>query len=443
MMSRFPHGPQMCRNGNNCRFLRNGTCSFSHTVEEVANCNNINFFIAILLPFMNRTKRHMAAKHRQLSMMPLTGWRPHVPPSWPVGPSASAIPQNSSSPLSPLNEKPVKKEAAPPTPFSFAPLAPLASAPPATAPSTTKPKISPIINQDKKSIAFVKETPIDHIVQAPPAEAAPTANPSSQSDNFRSISTHAAPTNEVPMKAAPTALSETSSINAPTPPTASPTEMPMKPPKLQESYLGPTLERRIKSAKDSYDAYLQKVRTMDANGELNGDIDQADSINEEIDRLKDIWDQESGVQTRCSNCLGGQPEPLPQCSDCSNGQHLCNIVCEDNGCTMGHYCSPECQLEHWPIHWHQHKHFKSPAPFSPSSSASSSLVASPPNTISVPLACTYCKRAAPKDGRLLQCSKCKKIQYCDKTCQSAHWPTHKSSCTAPDLQYNLRSAKKL
>ena len=289
MMSRFSHGPQMCRNGNHCRFLRNGTCSFSHTVQEVANCNNINFFISILLPFMNRTKRHMAAKHRQLHYW----WKPHVPPSWPVGPSASAIPQNSSSPSSPLNEKPVKKEAAPPTPFSFAPLAPLASAPPATAPSTTKPKISPIINQDKKSIAFVKETPIDHIVQAPPAEAAPTANPSSQSDNFRSISTHAAPTNEVPMKAAPTALSETSpteaaqiatpsSINAPIPPSASPTEIFMKLPLLQASYLGSTLEIRIKPAKDSYEAFLQTVRTMDANGELNGDIEQADSISNEI-----------------------------------------------------------------------------------------------------------------------------------------------------------------
>ncbi len=149
----------------------------------------------------------MAAKHRQLSMLPLTGLRPHVPPYWPVGPSASAIPQNSSSPSSPLNEKPIKKESAPPTPF-FAPLAPLAPAPPAAALPTTKAKSPPIINQNKKSISFVKETPTDHIVQAQPAAAASIANPSSHSDNFRSISTHAAPTNEVPMKPDPTALSE-------------------------------------------------------------------------------------------------------------------------------------------------------------------------------------------------------------------------------------------
>lgn len=38
--------------------------------------------------------------------------------------------------------------------------------------------------------------------------------------------------------------------------------------------------------------------------------------------------------------------------------------------------------------------------------------------------CSYCA----KPGKLNKCSRCKQSAYCDKTCQSAHWPTHKIGC---------------
>ena len=275
--------------------------------------------------------------------------------------------------------------------------------------------------QDKKTIAIVKEKPI-----IPPA--APT-------------STYATPT-EVPMKPAPTpALSEAPPTAAD--PIATPSNhsdnsrldiAPILPtrnleapalgpiPPLLQATLNPVQEQRIQSAKESYETY----------------IEQADSTPDEIERLKEIWDREAGMQRRCSNCQGGDigdkgaRKPLPQCSDCRNGQHLCDEQCE-TGCSMGHYCRTECQTRDWPLHWHQHKHFT--APSSPSSSVSYSLAASPPKTIPAPLACTHCNLPAPKNGSLQQCSKCKKTQYCNKKCQLAHWPTHKSSCTAPDLQH--------
>jgi hypothetical protein len=57
----------------------------------------------------------------------------------------------------------------------------------------------------------------------------------------------------------------------------------------------------------------------------NANIEQADSINHEIERLKEIWDE------RKQACKGDAlivTELLPQCSSCRNGQHLCEIECE-------------------------------------------------------------------------------------------------------------------
>lgn len=39
--------------------------------------------------------------------------------------------------------------------------------------------------------------------------------------------------------------------------------------------------------------------------------------------------------------------------------------------------------------------------------------------------CEYCKKYHP-DAK--KCSRCKKVSYCDKTCQAKHWPMHKLEC---------------
>lgn len=40
-----------------------------------------------------------------------------------------------------------------------------------------------------------------------------------------------------------------------------------------------------------------------------------------------------------------------------------------------------------------------------------------------------CASCASVEVRLLQCSRCRSVWYCNKDCQKAHWKTHKSSCT--------------
>ncbi len=39
----------------------------------------------------------------------------------------------------------------------------------------------------------------------------------------------------------------------------------------------------------------------------------------------------------------------------------------------------------------------------------------------------FCRNCRKRDN-LQFCARCKVIAYCSKTCQKAHWPTHKKSC---------------
>jgi hypothetical protein len=41
--------------------------------------------------------------------------------------------------------------------------------------------------------------------------------------------------------------------------------------------------------------------------------------------------------------------------------------------------------------------------------------------------CHYCNKTVEK---LLKCSKCKRVKYCSKECQKAHWKDHKKDCEA-------------
>jgi hypothetical protein len=54
-------------------------------------------------------------------------------------------------------------------------------------------------------------------------------------------------------------------------------------------------------------------------------------------------------------------------------------------------------------------------------STTSSGITSPKDISSA--LCGYCYKFAQ-----LGCSVCKEVRYCDKKCQTAHWPKHKSRC---------------
>ena len=42
--------------------------------------------------------------------------------------------------------------------------------------------------------------------------------------------------------------------------------------------------------------------------------------------------------------------------------------------------------------------------------------------------CTQCTKAAPNNGKLQVCGRCKTVQYCSKDCQKANWKEHKAVC---------------
>jgi hypothetical protein len=45
--------------------------------------------------------------------------------------------------------------------------------------------------------------------------------------------------------------------------------------------------------------------------------------------------------------------------------------------------------------------------------------------------CGKAPQAAPEGKALARCSRCKSIAYCNKACQSQHWPQHKANCGPP------------
>ena len=40
-------------------------------------------------------------------------------------------------------------------------------------------------------------------------------------------------------------------------------------------------------------------------------------------------------------------------------------------------------------------------------------------------ACAACSASRTK---LMKCSRCNRVKYCDDACQRAHWPIHKKTC---------------
>ena len=39
-----------------------------------------------------------------------------------------------------------------------------------------------------------------------------------------------------------------------------------------------------------------------------------------------------------------------------------------------------------------------------------------------------CRGCGKKESKMLRCSRCKSVYYCNTECQRAHWPSHKKIC---------------
>lgn len=42
--------------------------------------------------------------------------------------------------------------------------------------------------------------------------------------------------------------------------------------------------------------------------------------------------------------------------------------------------------------------------------------------------CTYCQKESETKGQYKRCSRCLFVRYCSRTCQVAHWTSHKAAC---------------
>merc|ERR1711865_1285247 len=60
--------------------------------------------------------------------------------------------------------------------------------------------------------------------------------------------------------------------------------------------------------------------------------------------------------------------------------------------------------------------------------------------------CALCSKPAADNATLLRCTRCKKVFYCNKDCQRAHWKEHKASCnpssSSPSKQQQQQSPRK-
>lgn len=86
-------------------------------------------------------------------------------------------------------------------------------------------------------------------------------------------------------------------------------------------------------------------------------------------------------------------------------------------CKKVHYCSKDCQAKHWPAHSSNCKKIPEDRDAAGTNLATSSNGQS--------TKCTFCNKAS---NSLKKCLQCGEAQYCDRECQTKHWPEHRSSC---------------
>jgi len=78
-------------------------------------------------------------------------------------------------------------------------------------------------------------------------------------------------------------------------------------------------------------------------------------------------------------------------------------------------------MENHPSNWTPHE------PVSPRSTSAQQKLGGVEPTTAARDTCAACGKTSSSD-RLKQCSRCRSVSYCSKSCQQAHWSKHKPTC---------------
>jgi len=94
-----------------------------------------------------------------------------------------------------------------------------------------------------------------------------------------------------------------------------------------------------------------------------------------------------------------------QCAACGDSDDGGGSLKACTACNLVKYCNRTCQVAHWPAHKKacKKRHVKHHC-------------------------CAACGDSDDGGGSLKACTGCNLVEYCNTTCQVAHWPAHKKAC---------------
>jgi hypothetical protein len=93
------------------------------------------------------------------------------------------------------------------------------------------------------------------------------------------------------------------------------------------------------------------------------------------------------------------------CGDSDDGGYYGGSLSACAACNLVKYCNRSCQVAHWPAHKETCK-----------------------KRLAKHHGCAACGDSDDGGGSLKACTGCNLVEYCNRTCQVAHWPAHKKAC---------------
>ncbi len=94
--------------------------------------------------------------------------------------------------------------------------------------------------------------------------------------------------------------------------------------------------------------------------------------------------------------------------NCSNCNRISESLKTCSRCLKVQYCDSSCQKKDWPKH---------------KAVCQQTIIAAKKNVLEN---CSFCQKTS---ANLKKCTKCASVQYCNRSCQSKHWPQHKKKCS--------------